>query len=501
MADKRVEIQVGTTGDTSGLKDVSKELDNVAESAKKVTVETQQSFTQRFFPTFSKGIKLVESARESLDEMGKKVGGLTGMIMQGLANPWAAASGIVTTAALGIIQAFRDVQQAEKDVLEIAGESWKKQKLAVDSFLPSQSALVTSLNASATAVGQITERLTANESAIAKAIASETALAESAKALALARIQLAEAEGRLSQSDAARQRAMIEATTAEEAFTRQTDAANAVLQARRDALAQVTAEMEKLQTQRDAMMADAAAADTGSVRDKGAAIDPVLNANVDQARAEVQAALRDATVTWEEYVMGFVEAIKASPNLSFSVAGLGMAFKQGKDQIDARVEAAKEDEKKRTAELEAAIDARVQAIDRNAAASRDAINAVTQQLDAATVRLEEVKRQAAEAQAAADSLAPGGTANQIFQNKQAVGGVGTMVAGSTPITPADVADAADSTARREFLAAIADGIQQRELVFLDQLLAIISTENTGNNSLQQRLKRLEEQIAVLRTGL
>lgn len=490
MADKRVEIEIRTSGDTSGTDQVAKGLDNVAASASKAAgsggVGGFSAKLQAMFPTFT--------------AWGSKLSGVTNAFLASI-NPMTALTAAVGAAAAALVKAYRDSQRAEEEFLAIAGEGWKKQKLAVDGYLPTQSALITGLRASADSIGAVTERLAANEGAIAKALASEAALAESAKNLSLARIQLAESEGRISEAEAERQRARVEATSAEEEFARQTNAANAILEQRRTTLAAVTAEMQKLQAQREAMVAAAEEAGQGNVRDQADGIDPKLNLNVDQARSEVAAALTDAETSLQERIDGFIAAAKEAPNLAISLGGLALLFKRSNDEINTRVEAAQEDVKARQSELNDAIEARVQAIDRNAAASRDALNAVNAQIEAATQRLEAVKASVFSAEADVRGMQPGGAAATVFQNNQAAGAINNLAAGTTPISPADVAGAGDSAARQQFLAAIADGIQQRELVFLDQLLGILRGENTGNNAVQERLKRVEEQINLLRSGL
>lgn len=493
----RVDIDVRVTGDARGADDVAKGLDKVAVSANKAGAQVGPGAglsgrMAQMFPTFTRA--------------GQAVGGfaanLTGMI-----NPATLATAAIGVVVAKVVGAYNDMKAAEDNFRAFAGTGFDAVKTKIDSFLPSNDALVTGLQHTKTALDAITAGLAAAEAGIQQRIADENALAASTLALTQARLNLAVAEGRLSAEEAARQMAMTEAQSAEEAFLRQQEEAVLLLQQRQFAAAAVNAELEKLKQAEAAAVAAAATWEGQNTRERAANIDPKLNANIDNANVEMQMALEASK---QDPIGASVERIKGGSALEM-MSNLGSPLKAGYQIVTAlaeeKEESARLEETALAAQKEAnrATEARTAAVNAVAEQSRAEIESKRQAIEATKARKAQIDAEVRAAQANVTSLSPGGTGATVFGNNQAAAAINTSAsataAGLPPVSVADASGLAASPARDQFIAAIADGIQQSEIALLDSILAVLQNQNRGGGgAVAERLKRIETQLEQLRNG-
>lgn len=494
MADK-VEIKIETVGNAAGAEKVAKGLDQIQKSADQASKSVGTGSNglggkmAQLFPTFTKA--------------GGAVAGFASQML-GAINPMALATAAIGAVVAKAVSAYNDIKRAEEQFAEYAGTGWRKLNDEVGSYLPTQSALEIAIKNSTAALDAYGTALSNQETAIAKRIADETALAESAKALAIARLELAVAEGKLTEEEAARQQAVLEADTAEQKFQAQQAAAVAVLHARQTALAQINAEMERLKSLEAEATARAAASEAMSVRDRAAGVDPRLNANVSNASREQIA----ATAAAGQDTGGAIAERLASGGIGMQIArtimpllGVYEALDAASDEAaraDAMVEAAKKAEE----EFNKAVEARAAALNAQAEQSRKEVETYRAAVAAAQARAQAAAAGVTTAASTAASYGPGGTAATVFSNQQQAAQAEAMAGNAGAATfapnvdPAALGGLAKSAASQELMARLADGIQAREVAFLQELLGVLSFQNQGSsNSTKAELEKLKARVA------
>lgn len=500
MAD-RVEIKIETVGNAAGAEKVAKGLDQIQKSADQASKAVGTGSAglggkmTALFPTFTK--------------LGGAVGSFASQMI-GAINPITLVASAITAVVAKAVSAYNDIKRAEENFAEYAGTGWRKLNDEVGSYLPTQTALEIAIRNSTAALDAYGTALSNQEAAITKRITDEAALAESAKTLAAARLDLAVAEGKLTEEEAARQKAVLEADTAEQKFQAQQAAAVAVLQARQTALAQINAEMERLKSLEAEATARATAQQGMSKRDAAAALDPKLNANVSNASREQIA----ATAVSEKDTVGAMADRLGDGGIGMQAArflsplfGLYDIFAAASDEgkrADAMVEAAKKAE----AEFNAAVEARAAALNAQAEQSRKEVETYRAAVAAAQARAQAAAAGVTTAAGTAASYGPGGTASTVFSNNQAAAQAEAMAgnagaATATPaINPAALGGLVNSAASQELMARLADGIQAREVAFLQELLGVLNFQNSGSSSgTKAELEKLKAQLADLRAKL
>ena len=102
----------------------------------------------------------------------------------------------------------------------------------------------------------------------------------------------------------------------------------------------------------------------------------------------------------------------------------------------------------------------------------------------------------------------GGTAATVFTNQQQAAQTAAMAgnagnATATPaVDPAALSGLVKSAASQEMMARLADGIQAREVAFLQELLGVLNFQNSGSSSgTKAELEKLKAQLADLRAKL
>jgi hypothetical protein len=500
MAD-RVEIKIQTVGDASGAEKVAKGLDQIQKSADQAgkAVGTGSNGLggkmAQLFPTFTKA--------------GSAVAGFAGQ-MAGMVNPATIATAVIGAVVAKAVSAYNDIQRAEEGFAEYAGTGWQKLNDAVGSYLPTQTALETAIKNSTAALESYGTALSNQEAAIAKRITDETALADSANKLAIARLELAVAEGKLTEEEAARQKAVLEADTAEQKFQAQQAAAVSVLQARQTALAQINAEMERLKSLEAEATARATASEGMSMRDRAAGLDPRLNANVSNASREQIAATaggeQDTTGAMAERAMEGGIGMQMARVLSplFGIYDILDAASDEATRAADMVEAAKKAEE----EFNKAVEARAAALNAQAEQSRKEVETYRAALAAAQARATSAAAGVATASGTVASYGPGGTASTVFSNQQEAAQTAAMAgdagnATATPaVDPAALSGLANSPASQELMRRLADGIQAREVAFLQQLVGVLDFQNQGSSSgTKAEIEKLKKQLEDLRAKL
>jgi hypothetical protein len=502
MADKRIEIEVRTKGDTKGTDDVAKSLDKVAASAKKAGGDVQQNFFQRVFPTFSKVATGINQVRLSIGEMGKELGGMPGAILQGIANPWTAALGIITTAGAGIGKAIYDVNQRTKEFITWAGKGWKdlgleihKTGTATERARTAAKFYEDQLKSVTTAMDQELGALSRREAAIDKRLSDDERLAKSALDLAKARIDANAAEGQISEAEAATMKARLEQAAAESSYARAVEATNEVLAARREALQTLSTQVKEADKIAAAAKQDASLFAGQDIRSQADRVDPNLNRTVDLNRKEMAVSARESQdpgvlgrIGEVNDALSSMGALEKNPTIFGLIAQVKKVITTWTETTQRVEESQKLLEKARGA-VDQAEQRRAQEVTaaqkaREAAASQAQANA-----DAMRGKLNSAIDVSGEAYGQAQSMAPGGVDYQIEANRRA----------TEQGTPAfDLVGLQQTDTLSRFAKAVIDGIEQREIAFLTELSAKLKFENKGGG-VAQKLKQIEDQIADLRT--
>jgi hypothetical protein len=528
MAD-RVEIKIQTVGDASGAEKVGKGLEAVAKSAEKAAVDTAKSqkksgdeiekvhkgikerfeetrrkieelkkaseeadgaaskgWAERFFPTFSKGAVHIDTARRALGEMGKQIGGMGGMVMQGIANPWVVGSTAVMGAAAKIGQAINDVDTRQKQFLTWAATGWKDMGLAIDrtrqitdNTAESSRKFQAALKDTEAAITTEMDALKMREAAAAKRLADDATLTDAAFRLAAARIDAALADGKLSEAEAAAAKSRLEASAAEDAYAKNSAAADESATMKAEALGKVIEQTKILRELEAAARADYQAFTGQSQVAKAEAVDPSLNRAVADARQSVQVAARESK---DPGVMARMEDIdkavnenlswwqKAVPSLAVA-EGISVIYKTWSEQTARVVEA--------QAVLE----------------EQTKILAESERRRAEAVRAAETQKRAALESA---TTAAGGALATETAMRAEVGGL--AVPPTVPlINPGDVAALPGSDAKTQLMSVIMDGVDRREAALIQTLVQELSVLNRGAGSqTQEAIKKLQAQVEDLR---
>lgn len=521
-------IHISTTGDPSGAEKIADAIGQIGEASDQVLPQIEslgaevenlsakadasatsagQSFTQKFFPTFSKGAEHVKAfaaaTKDALNDVGNKIGGLSGAIISGLGNPWAGAAALATAGLAMIGAAIAKVDAQVKAFAEFASKGFEAMGLGsrkaaedIDLSALALDKFQIATNNSIVAIDKEIDALTRRTGLIDQQLKDDTALAESVTRLAKARIDAAAAEGRITKDEAARQKAALDQTAAEANYNRTVEASQAKLDLKQQALDKIRASTERLA----AIEAEQAKA-AESLASKGAKeaaleIDPRIQARVKDARDAFAQNARDAQApSLTERAQAANEAFqqrpaveKATP-LSGGVAA-AMAIYQTFKDTEKSVEEAQKALASSAAEVKAAEEARDKAIQAAEAARKAAAEEAAKSAEAARQESEQLKAEIAAEREKLARMTPGGVDFQIQQNDQAAQAV---VANAVPgSAPAPAAPAASAPIDPTIFAAIpasdqtevlkrmlADGLQKREEKMAKDLIDAITMSNPG----------------------